>query len=307
MSLAAAVVATVLALSQAPAVPPPVPPAPPEGNEVEEIVVQGNKRAVTDFVRQHAAPTKRGKLARWATAVCPGVVGLPQKQGAYIADRIAMEALALGLDVGEPGCTADIIILVTSRPQHAAEQLRERYRRFFNDRPKQGSLLTGGGSQKLAEFVNTPRPVRWWHVSELTTADGRPMSMVQLDPLDPTSTVPALESTGGSRLQSKTKEDLSRVLIIVDTNQVKGLSYEALASYLAMVSLAQLDPEAEPGGLPSILAMFKDRDGGGAPEETLTNWDRAYLKGLYASPPGARNLNAQKGAIRRELQKAGSR
>ena len=309
MGLLAAAVAA-LALSQAAAAPPP-PPAEPEPEAVDEIVVQGNKRAVTDFVRRNAAPTRRGRLARWEGRVCPGVVGLPERYGSYIADRIAAEAVALGLDVGEPGCTPDILVLVTDRPQAAAEQLRQKYRSFFNDRPTAGSLLSGGGTQKLDEFVKTPRPVRWWHVSELATVDGRPMLEIQL-PLpgggtDPANTVLGVEGFGGSRLQSKMKEDLARALIIVDTKQVRGLPYEALASYLAMVSLAQLDPEAEPGGLPSILALFRDREAGATPVETLTEWDRAYLKGLYEPPPGARNLNAQKGAIRRSLQKAGRR
>jgi hypothetical protein len=89
----------------------------------------------------------------------------------------------------------------------------------------------------------------------------------------------------------------------VDTTKTAGLTYEQLASYLAMVALAQLDPETEEVPLPSIATLFADRAAGRPAEETLTEWDRAYMKGLYEARPDAPNLNIQRGAIRRSLEK----
>lgn len=125
-----------------------------------------------------------------------------------------------------------------------------------------------------------------------------------MNPLYPETSVPAYESAGASRLQAKTSEKLNRVVIIVDTRQMKGVTYKALAAYLSLVALAQLEPQAEPGSLPSVLALFRDRDAGAEPAHDLTAWDRAYLRALYSGPRGARNLNTQTGAIRQELQKA---
>jgi hypothetical protein len=265
-------------------------------NTVEEVVVQGRRdaeaqrKAVSEFVGELSAPSVRERLPRWERGLCPGVVGLPQKQASYIADRIAMEALAVGLEVGEPGCRPDVLILVTNRPDETAAEFRRRHGRFFAHLPRAGEP-TGGGGQDLKSFLTTPRPVRWWHVSRRSASEGR------------SAAGGLLQTTAASRLASNWKEDLNRVLLIVDTKKMKGVSYEALASYLAMVSLAQIDADAAPQGLPSILGIFRDRDAGVAGEETLTDWDRAYLRGLYAAPENARNLNAQKGAIRRSLQK----
>ena len=301
MLLSAALGALLLTLQPAPAA---APPPDDEAPTVDELVVRGQRNAVSDFVKQNAAPTKRGRLSRWRGEVCPGVVGLPAPYGQYLVDRIAEEARALKLRVGAPGCKADMIVMVTSRADATAEGLRARYRAVFADKPKRDSLATGGGDQTLDEFVKSDAPVRWWHVSSLASADGRPISWVQIGP-DPSMVVPMIQSTSSSRLASNMTEELSRVLIIVDTTQLKGVTYEGLASYLALVTLAQLDPKAEPGGLPSILGLFHDRDAGLAPPDTLTEWDRAYLKGLYGAPANARGLNVQQGAIRRELKKAG--
>jgi hypothetical protein len=274
--------------------------------EADRRTAEERRKAVSEFVRGLSDETRRGRLARWDRTVCPGVVGLPAKYGSYIVDRIAMEALQIGLDVGRPGCRPNILILVTNRADVAAQALEAEHRRFFADRPRGMSLLSGGGSQTVESFVNTPRPVRWWHVAELATTDGKPINTVQLG-RDPTKRVLALESAGGSRLHAKVKENLSRVLIIVDTARMRGVTYEALASYLAMVSLAQIEAAPEPGELDSILDIFAARDAGRPLPETLTAWDRAYLKGLYAAPADARNLNAQRGAIRRSLEAARGR
>lgn len=324
--LVAALLSAVVAMAQpgpAPARPPePVPQSPreepPEGEApaVDGVVVtgrplteEGRREAESDFVRRQSAPTRRNRLARWQDGICPGVVGWPQTQASYVAERVAEEARAVGLTVGAPGCKPDLLIVVTSKGDDAAQRFEEKYRSFFAAGAKPGALTTGGGGQTVRSFVESLRPVRWWHVSELKGSDGRPLRVVDSStftggPIG--MPVLLLEGVGSSRLASAVREDLARALIIVDTSRLKGVTYEALASYLAMVSLAQLDPEADPGPLPTILSLFRDRDQGVAPPETLSDWDRAYLRGLYAAPDNAQSLNTQRGAIRRSLSQVGA-
>lgn len=295
ISLTAAVLLT---LMQAVAQPPAPPTAAEPPNEVEGVVVTGRRdgeaaqrKAESEFVRELGATTPRDRLARWNGSLCVGVVGLPQKHAAYIADRIAQETLAAGLDVGPPGCTPNSLILFTSEADKTAADFRKQRRAFFTGGAASSGLLeAGGGGQRIKDFLTSSRPVRWWHIALKTGSDGRPI------------TGGTLQTTTSSRLASNYREDLSRAVIIVDATRVRGATYEALASYLAMVALAQLDPEAQPKGLETIMTLFADRDAGRPPAETLTDWDRAYLKGLYAAPDDARNLNAQRGAIRRSLK-----
>ena len=50
-----------------------------------------------------------------------------------------------------------------------------------------------------------------------------------------------------------------------------------------MVSLAQLDADGETTDTPTILNLFADRDSGGAMPAGMTQWDEAYLEGLYTA------------------------
>lgn len=317
MMLAAMLFGAALAAAQpmAAAQAPPTPPAeqPQDPDTVEGVVVEGRRKlseeeqrkAESAFVRELAAPTRRDRLARWDGELCIGVVGLPQVQGSYVSDRIAEEAAALGLRPGPPGCKADVFILFTSQADKTAADFRAKRRAFFTGGAGGSGLLeSGGGGQRMKGFLTTPRPVRWWHVSRLSSSDGRPLAAIEIPP-GSGRYVPANATTGSSRLASLLKEDLARALVIVDSTRMRGVTYEALASYLSMVTLAQLDPEAEPRDLRTIMTLFADRDAGRRPADTLTDWDRAYLKGLYEAPDNARNLNAQRGAIRRSLGKVG--
>jgi hypothetical protein len=86
-----------------------------------------------------------------------------------------------------------------------------------------------------------------------------------------------------SRLRRATRQDFLRVLVIVDARQSEGVQLQALADYLAMVSLAQLDPEGETVGTPTILNLFADHDSGRPMPAAMTQWDEAYLEGLYTA------------------------
>lgn len=303
MSWTAAMLALALGAAQS---------APPTGSaeeptEVEGVVVEGRRlspeerrKAESAFVKGLSTATKRNRLARWNREVCPGVVGLPEAKAAFIAERIAAEARALKLEVGRSGCRPDILILFTSRPDQAAADFAEKYSAFLADQPRAGEFESGGGRQGLNDFLRTPRPVRWWHVAQLTASDDRPLSRIEIPPGSGNFRL-ANQTTGGSRLASLWKEDLTRAVIIVDATKVRGVTYEALASYLAMVSLAQLDPDPDPGALSSIMTLFADREAGRETPASLSGSDRAFLQGLYAAPADAAGLNVQRGAIRRSL------
>lgn len=274
-------------------------------NTVDEVVVtarrvrQEQQKAVSQFVNELSAPTQRGRLARWEQGICPGIVGLPRKQATYLADRIAGEAQAVGLRVGSPGCRPNILVLFAADASATAVELRARHPSYFAPVVRRDRLEAGQGHEALQAFTVSGRPVRFWHVSRLASADGRPVGWF--------AGAPAVETTVSSRLASNWRNDLARVLLIVDAKQMKGVSYEQLASYLAMASLAQLDPDAAPTRLPSIIHVFADRDAGRTPPETLTEWDRAYLQGLYRAPAAAKNIGSQRGAIARTMRRAPGR
>jgi hypothetical protein len=71
------------------------------------------------------------------------------------------------------------------------------------------------------------------------------------------------------------------VFVIADQARLHGMNLGQFADYVAMVGLAKLKPGARLGDAPTILNLFD-----GAPEAApagLTDWDRAFLKSLYAT------------------------
>jgi hypothetical protein len=67
------------------------------------------------------------------------------------------------------------------------------------------------------------------------------------------------------------------VIIVVDATQLKGTTWQQLGDYLAVVSLAQIDPSSNPAAFDSILNLFTNP----AAYSGLTDWDRSYIRALY--------------------------
>ena len=68
-------------------------------------------------------------------------------------------------------------------------------------------------------------------------------------------------------------------------------------------SLAQLDAEADTSATPSILNLFSERAAGADMTTRMTDWDLAYLDGLYAAPRHANNVQTQQRAITRRMER----
>jgi len=244
-----------------------------EGSRLDEMV----RSFVTDVA---AAPISERQIARWDQAICPLVVGLPARQAQYIADRIAQRAHFLGLRTRSSGCHANILILVTPDANQLAETLVRTNRDYTGYFVSNG--LNSLGREGLARFVSSAAPVRWWHVNQTVTIDGQPLGA--------DVGAPAIRTTTPlSRLRRTTRQDLAHAIIIVDARQANGVSMQALADYLAMVALAQINEGGKVENAPTILSLFDDRESGLTPPAALTIWDLAYLDGLYHAQRAAPN------------------
>lgn len=251
--------------------------------DLEEIVVEGRnlEDATREFVREIAAPARNRGLARWRDGVCVGVVNLQTEVAEYIADRVSTVATDLGLRAGAPGCEPSILIIATVDANDFTRQ-------FVASRP---TLFRVGGSgmdlgrNALRAFERTDRPVRWWNVSVPVDSDTGQIA-VRL-PGDVSGNgagdgsvmqyAPVITVRAASRLSTQIVDDSKRSFVIIDVDRLAGVSLEQLADYIAMISLAQVDPDADTSGYSTILNVFDD------PQQTpgLTNWDKAYLQGLY--------------------------
>lgn len=271
--------------------------APPKeaATEVEGVVVTAAPReTISAFVRSIADPVRRGgKLARWNRTICPATLGLQREYAQYMNDRMAMAAVEAGLKVAEPGCRPDILVIVSADTPTLLAQMAEDHKDLFATRRWSYERTNSGGSQSFESFIQSDRPVRWWHVSETVPADGRGF-------MDDDKTV----RVDGTRVRATMREDFAFVIIVVDAKQAEGIGYAPLADYVAMVSLAQLNPNVNPSQVPTILNLF-ERKGGADQPQGLTDWDKAYLKGLYTARNDAPDARSQRGRILGGMRRGG--
>lgn len=264
---------------------------------LEDVMVDARRledstEAYVDLV---AAPARRRGLARWKDGMCVGVANLEVETAQYLADRVSDVARSLGLRAHEPDCHPSVLIIATSDGPSFTEAFVAMRPRLF----RVGGAGMDRGSAELRDFIREDRPVRWWHVS-LPVNSETGETVVRLPGWVSASGVAGtLESTAqeyapntavfaASRLTTQYVDVLKRVFIIVDVDRLNGASLQQLGDYVAMVAMAQVDPDADTDRFDTILNLFDDP---AAAPSGLTGWDRAYLEGLYDSGSITRRIN----------------
>lgn len=251
-------------------------PRPPAGEDIENIVVTGQRpgvlrRLMFDFIVEIGDPVSSSRgYARWWDRLCVGVYNLPdQRVAQYLADKITLAALEVGLRTESPGCQPNLHVVFSPDARELASRMVEESPVMF--RPFGNTEYTTQGLTALEHFKNSDAPVRWWQITMVVDEVGNPA--IQL-PGQETPTVRGV----ASRLKSPISDALWGSLVIVDAGRLGDVQWPQLADYLTMVSLAQIDPDARPSGYDSILNLFSaDKAPPG-----MTDMDRIYLRALYA-------------------------
>ncbi|MCS6625534.1 hypothetical protein N0B44_21720 [Roseibacterium beibuensis] len=277
-------------------------PAPAEGQDppestLEDVVVDGRtlqERAET-FVEEIAEPVRQRGLARWAHPACFGVVNFDGDAARAIADRLVSRADELGLPAGELDCEPNVFIIGAVDAPGVARAWVARNPGAFEPRVSG----TAGRPSALRTFTSSDAAVRWWHISipmhfDIFTQGIQPA--VRL----PGQSAPHLRVYARSQHQSRIRDDLLKVMVLVDVDRVGSVTIDQLCDYLLMVAYAQIDPEGDTTGYETILNLFEDPSTSG-----LTLWDRAYLTSLYEYDPTRRAREAdQADRLTEEISRA---
>jgi hypothetical protein len=257
-----------------------VPDSSVEAQAPDEVIVRGRRMSeieddlriiVDEFVGEVVAPSLGRGLARWNKRLCVGVSNVNRSAGQYIADRISRLAADVGLDVGEPGCVPDVVVLFTTDGPATAAQMVDTDPTLFRPAANQGGSTRGRAA--LDDFVRSDRAVRWWHVSLPVDARNHQPAiwMPQME------RAPSVNVAGPSRIHDGVVDDLVRVLIVVDSRRLAGATWQQLGDYLAVISLAQIDPDANTRAFDTILNLFSNPKA----YSGLTDWDLSYVRALY--------------------------
>jgi len=261
------------------------PPQTAPTTQLDEVVIEGERLVdrVETFVDDITAPPVNRGPARWHRDVCVGVANLRPEVAQVIVDRVSAIALQAGLAPGEPGCRANVLIVATEDGEAMARGLAERSPLAFQPAYSGGSR----SRQQFEAFLETSRPVRWWHVSVPVGRETGEIA-VRIPGYDP----PKIRGVN-SRILTATRNDMLRAFVIVDINAVSGVSAQQLGDYIGMVAMAQIDPDAETEGYDTVLNLFEP----GHVVDGITDWDVSYLSALYSSELNRADADHQAGEI----------
>jgi hypothetical protein len=250
--------------------------------EIETITVEAARerervaQQVNQFVSAIAVKRADQSLANWQRGIpiCPLVAGLPRGEGEYMLTRLSQIAASAGAPLAPQHCKPNLFVVVTSEPNALLKAWNRRDVYLFDNGDDHGGT-------EIRKFLDAKLPIRAWYNVEIYNDDGTPLNYLD--------TTPGLGLQGArknvhpmpSRISFEDVRDLSSVIVLIDASRAKGVSYGQLAAYVAMVGLAEIKIDATASSAPSILQLFSDI---AKPAPTgLTEWDEAFLKGLYQS------------------------
>ncbi len=269
--------------------------APAAAQSDTPIVVIGQRdieRQIESFVGALTPASPRGQIGRFETAVCPAAFGMADAQRAAVRDRIRAVAKGVGLDVGAADCTPNLLVVVASDKTAFIKALGKEHNYMFGDRTP----------AQVRKIVAEPGPATAWQVQTIVNGDGRPI-MNEGDLAINRST------RNPSRIAPPARPTFMAAVVVIEGAALEGLTTTQLADYAAMRTLARIEPTRIDAAAPATILRVLDAADDSEVPVTLTQWDFAFLKGLYSIPD---NLYApsQRSEIERtmtqELDRAGN-
>jgi len=282
----------------------PSPDAAAEGGDAVVVSGQRDRRAaIGAFVRAVTVETD-DQIARFDAPACPLGIGLPPSYDRVIESRLRAIADRIGLGTGNRHCRPNIVIVATRAGADLVAQLRRHRPELF------GSL----DPVDLRRIDRQPGPVRAWQSIEPRSRDGRPLEVSSYLQIDGGAQIyigrhRTNPTTSLSLTSTPTRQAIALVFVVIDSAALEGLTLRQIADHAAMRAFARTRSTESTGGR-SILGLFADRQAGLPLANELTDWDMAYLTGLYRTA-GDVKAALQKSAIgtfmRQTLDKEASR
>lgn len=247
-----------------------------------------------------------GQFARWLAPVCIKVSGIDPAYAPRVARRIEAAATDAGVKLAPAGCKANLLVVFTPDARRTVDVITSR-------KPRTLARLTTEERQALQE---SPLPVRWWYTIEPTDRNGSPATpyssalmvaqgggaspLTNMLPINPDTVM--TENWSSSVIDTNLIASVTGAVAVVDVPLATGADLDALSDYLALVTLAPTRLPPRSPGVPSILDLFRT-DSGDAPPATLSQWDTAFMAGLYKTV-GSRRASWQRGQIVEHLKTA---
>jgi hypothetical protein len=261
---------------------------------LDQITVQAQRETLRKQVDQffHSAmlkPPFDESLLRWEDAVCPMVVGMIRPAGEFVLRRLSELARESGVPLAKENCKHPNLFLIVAVNPEAFLKLWWRHQpRMYN---------TGYGIYPVRRFIEKSRPIRvWYNVGAINTSNEKISGLLaaSVDAGLGTVDYPIVRepSSGGSyHLKFPVERNIGSAIVVIDPAQVAQLNIGQFSDYIAMVSFAEINQDANLSANSTILNLFATLNAT-VPLE-ITRWDKALLRALYTSDHGARVQTSQ--------------
>ena len=234
------------------------------------------KRQISEFVAGFVFRYGNDSLARWNTPICPLVAGLPSERGEFILARVSQIARDSHAPLAGEHCRPNFFVVVTDNPDHLVEKWSQRDR---------GLLNTCNGMGYVKAFLHSRQPVRVYYNGKFHASEGTGRDVSSFDLVGSSLDFHFGQCTYGgaelgTRLRYSDVQELTSVIIVVDSRHTTNLNMGQLSDYVAMVGLAQVRPDADTSKAPTILSLFGEAD---PRPQGLSPWDQSFLHSLYTT------------------------
>ncbi|MHA4835309.1 hypothetical protein [Sphingopyxis sp. MSC1_008] len=238
--------------------------APVAGDDPDAIIVTGTpvtreeaKKRAAEYVRR-AGIAQLKPLARWVDPICPRTVGVDETVAAIVNARVRAVAAAAGALIAPADCQANIVVAFSSDGRSLARAVRRKA-------PDQFAELAPVARDRVLDGKGA---IRWWYTTRDESRDGMPISDFYV------------KLYNSSIVSTQVVRALQSATVVIDVEQAEGTPLDAVASYAAMVALAEFRSNPPPPK-ESILALFD----GEMERRELSSNDAALLRGIYTVPP----------------------
>jgi len=275
------------------------PPAPPVENVIVTAPAQRPEDALNHFIIAHAAPSPwLGKVARWKTGICPVTIGLPDKLGLFVTQRVIRVAMLAGAPLAhrEP-CRPNVAILATDKPQALLDFVRAKRPALlgFHYRPHAQALAT------------MRRPIQAWYSTATEDFNGLisadlPSGDLGYGVMGTFGRPGSMHVSGNRAIGNGLKSEFTTAIIVVDTGKIAGQAIGPLADYIAMLALSQAPSYDGCQDVPTITNLMAAACADGMKPNGLTDIDATYLRGLYRMDAG-RSYLGERSSIAYEMKK----
>jgi hypothetical protein len=243
--------------------------------ETVEVTASREKmrREIQTFV--HKVTRLEGEfVGRWGRLVCPMAVGVSDEQAQFIQRRIIEVQNTVRKKQPSPNaeCHPNLFVIISDEADQVLADWKERDPGMFRWKSREGVSRSGGTG-----------PVRTWHNAILAGADNEAVN--QGSALSQVSTTSPIDIGAPScplrgRIAAGCWEHINAVVVLIDARATGKVTLTQLADFISVVSLSQIDLSADLGGVDSILRLFA-QPRPEVPPQGLTEWDYAFLKGIY--------------------------